>query len=232
MAPPRSSSGAHVPMSPALPPPYKSEEDEQEHEENVGLLSATSNRLQHITSRKFSSSSGKSSRSQSAYLHRLLVPLIFLAAIVMGTALGGSIGYVYARGAYYRDDGGGSGSQGSTATTGTGKTKLSGPLAGELNGLVPECESYLASINVLRGGEYQNMLTVCCCCCAWHGIVEVKPFVFGKDPLATSDHKTEASENATEENWRSYMPGMLHLCLSSMSTLPSSCRDGWWLLAD
>ncbi|KAK3486807.1 uncharacterized protein B0T23DRAFT_448009 [Neurospora hispaniola] len=52
---------------------------------------------------------------------------------------------------------------------------------------------------------------------------EVKPVVFGKDPLATSDHKTEASANATEGNWRSYKPvgqGFIAVDDPSQYTLP------------
>ncbi|KAJ4373755.1 hypothetical protein N0V85_009069 [Neurospora sp. IMI 360204] len=54
---------------------------------------------------------------------------------------------------------------------------------------------------------------------------EVKPVVFGKDALATSDHKTEASANATEENWRSYMPagqGFIAVDNPSQYTLPQA----------
>ncbi|WPJ66267.1 hypothetical protein SMAC4_12986 [Sordaria macrospora] len=52
---------------------------------------------------------------------------------------------------------------------------------------------------------------------------KVKPVVFGKDPLATSDHKTEASRNATEDNWRGYMPagnGFIAVENPSQYTLP------------
>ncbi|KAK3935492.1 hypothetical protein QBC46DRAFT_271600 [Diplogelasinospora grovesii] len=52
---------------------------------------------------------------------------------------------------------------------------------------------------------------------------ELRPVKFDKDPLATPDHKTEASANATEWNWASYMPagnGFIPVEDSSRYTLP------------
>ncbi|KAK1774685.1 hypothetical protein QBC45DRAFT_457991 [Copromyces sp. CBS 386.78] len=168
MGPSRSSisSDSSTSMSPTFLPPYKSED---EQEEDVGLLGATSHRLQHIASPRF-----KQVRWYKATCTIFSVLMILTAFFLGGVAI-----VVYTRGS---QDGGGS-------DAGGRKKVLS--LVGELNGLVPE--------------------------------FDVHPVVFGKDALATSDHKTEASANATEENWRSYMPagnGFIAVDHPSQYTLP------------
>lgn len=106
--------------SPTLPS-YKSE-GEHEEEEDVGLLSATSNRLQHIATRRLL---GRSSRSR--WYRLLVLPVLALTSLFLGVVAIAGIA-VYTRGS----------GDGQSPKTDSGKKVFS--LAGELNGLVPECE--------------------------------------------------------------------------------------------
>ncbi|KAK3949205.1 hypothetical protein QBC32DRAFT_379236 [Pseudoneurospora amorphoporcata] len=178
MGPSRSSisSDLSMSMSPTFLPPYKSEQQQQE--EDVGLLSATSNRLQHIASPRFKP-------TQVRWHKATIFSVLLLTAFFLGgVAIAGISLVYYTQGS----QDGGSRCQSSDAA---GRKKVLSSLVGELNGLVPE--------------------------------FDVHPVVFGKDALATSDHKTEASANATEENWRSYMPagnGFIAVDHPSQYTLP------------
>lgn len=114
------SSSDGVLMSPTSPP-YKSEEEHEHEEEDVGLLSATSNRLQHIASRGFHSNSAR--LTSSGWRKLILQILALTTAFLLGAFT--TVGII----AYSRDsrDGGEK-----------GKKVLN--LAGEINGLVPQCE--------------------------------------------------------------------------------------------
>lgn len=142
MGPSSRSSSSDFSMSPSLPP-YKPEEEEEhgeEGEEDVGLLSATSNRLQHIASRRLNGKSGRrhhTSRSWSR-LSKLLVPVFTVTALLLGGfAIAGRGIIVHARGSHNGN------------TDDTGKKKVLN-LAGELNGLVPECELHIPSFYLWR----------------------------------------------------------------------------------
>lgn len=130
-------------------PPYKSEEEEHE-EEDAG---ATLTRLQHIANQRlFLFGNNKSCRqprprSRTGHLRSRLKHLLFsvsavpLVSLFLGAfVIGGVVGY-YTHGSY---------AQGrdvvescrSTSTAGSGGGQKVLKLAGELNGLVPDCSSY------------------------------------------------------------------------------------------
>jgi hypothetical protein len=69
-------------------------------------------------------------------------------------------------------------------------------LAGEINGLVPECKGSISAF--VDPSDYLAADR------RWYP-VPVKPVVFQDDPLPTPDHKTAESANATYEYWVSFM---------------------------